>query len=120
MLDTGTYLVHVVSHASSLNGYHSSSCLSSTIHHVIRADCLSRAGFKIRFVVVVVVVVVVVLVVVVADVQVVKKTRGDQEELRKELEYLCRCRVTYDKSGFLSLVGNHRRTIKAYLRSIGY
>ncbi|CAE8588881.1 unnamed protein product, partial [Polarella glacialis] len=54
------------------------------------------------------------------DITVVKKTRGDQEELRKELEYLCRCRVTYDKSGFLSLVGNHRRTIKAYLRSIGY
>mmetsp|Transcript_16680 Transcript_16680/g.29188 ORF Transcript_16680/g.29188 Transcript_16680/m.29188 type:complete len:137 (-) Transcript_16680:27-437(-) len=54
------------------------------------------------------------------DITVIKKLRGDQEALRKELEYLCRTRVTYSKSGYLQLVGNHRRVIKEYLRSVGY
>merc|ERR1719282_1488387 len=53
-------------------------------------------------------------------VTVIRKLRGDSEALRKELQYLCQCPVIYGKNGFLEMVGNHRRIIKAYLRSIGY
>eukprot|EP00746_Dinoflagellata_sp_MGD_P045117 gnl/MRDRNA2_/MRDRNA2_210538_c0_seq1.p1 gnl/MRDRNA2_/MRDRNA2_210538_c0~~gnl/MRDRNA2_/MRDRNA2_210538_c0_seq1.p1 ORF type:complete len:192 (+),score=7.13 gnl/MRDRNA2_/MRDRNA2_210538_c0_seq1:76-651(+) len=53
-------------------------------------------------------------------VTVVRKVKGDQEEFRKELEFLCRCRITVGKSGFLEIPGNHRRTVSAYLRGIGY
>lgn len=54
------------------------------------------------------------------DVTVVKKLRGDQEALKREIEFLCRTRASYGRSGFLQVVGNHRRAIKAYLRSVGY
>ncbi|CAJ1360877.1 unnamed protein product [Effrenium voratum] len=54
------------------------------------------------------------------DVTVVKKVRGDREALKREIEFLCGTRASYGKSGFLEVVGNHRRAIKGYLRSIGY
>ncbi|CAE7815140.1 img2 [Symbiodinium sp. CCMP2592] len=54
------------------------------------------------------------------DVTIVRKVRGDPEALKRELEFLCRTKVSYGKSGFLQLVGNHRRAIKEYLKSIGY
>eukprot|EP00929_Paragymnodinium_shiwhaense_P114103 TRINITY_DN82417_c0_g1_i1.p1 TRINITY_DN82417_c0_g1~~TRINITY_DN82417_c0_g1_i1.p1 ORF type:complete len:247 (-),score=41.66 TRINITY_DN82417_c0_g1_i1:77-817(-) len=53
-------------------------------------------------------------------VTVIRKVRGDEESFRKELEFLCRARVSFGKSGFLEVPGNHRRIICAYLRSIGY
>eukprot|EP00747_Dinoflagellata_sp_TGD_P168653 gnl/TRDRNA2_/TRDRNA2_195576_c0_seq1.p1 gnl/TRDRNA2_/TRDRNA2_195576_c0~~gnl/TRDRNA2_/TRDRNA2_195576_c0_seq1.p1 ORF type:complete len:168 (+),score=17.64 gnl/TRDRNA2_/TRDRNA2_195576_c0_seq1:56-559(+) len=53
-------------------------------------------------------------------VTVVRKVRGNEEEFRRELEYLCRCRVSIGKSGYLEIPGNHRRAVKAYLSSIGY
>mmetsp|Transcript_134705 Transcript_134705/g.190455 ORF Transcript_134705/g.190455 Transcript_134705/m.190455 type:complete len:128 (+) Transcript_134705:62-445(+) len=54
------------------------------------------------------------------DVTIVRKVRGDPEALKRELEFLCRTKVSFGKSGFLQLVGNHRRAIKEYLKSIGY
>merc|ERR1712129_587054 len=51
---------------------------------------------------------------------VVRKVRGNPEELRKELQYLCRCPAKFNANGFIELVGNHRRLIKAYLRSLNY
>ena len=54
------------------------------------------------------------------DVTVIKKIRGDPEAFRKEIEFLCQTRASYGKSGFLQIVGNHRRVIKGYLQSIGY
>lgn len=53
-------------------------------------------------------------------VTVIRKVKGNEEQLRKELEFLCRCRVSVGKSGFLEVPGQHRRVIKAYLQSIGY
>mmetsp|Transcript_139974 Transcript_139974/g.390216 ORF Transcript_139974/g.390216 Transcript_139974/m.390216 type:complete len:160 (-) Transcript_139974:381-860(-) len=53
-------------------------------------------------------------------VTVIRKVRGNVDELRKELECLCQCRFAYGKNGFLEAVGNHRKVIKAYLKSIGY
>eukprot|EP00928_Gymnodinium_smaydae_P010009 TRINITY_DN13758_c0_g2_i1.p1 TRINITY_DN13758_c0_g2~~TRINITY_DN13758_c0_g2_i1.p1 ORF type:complete len:242 (+),score=41.19 TRINITY_DN13758_c0_g2_i1:69-728(+) len=53
-------------------------------------------------------------------VTVVRKVRGSEEDLRRELEFLCRCRVSVGRSGFLEVPGHHKRAIKAYLRSIGY
>ena len=50
----------------------------------------------------------------------IKKIRGDPEAFRKEIEFLCQTRASYGKSGFLQIVGNHRRVIKGYLQSIGY
>jgi len=54
------------------------------------------------------------------QITVIRKVRGSAEDLRRELAYLCRAPVSYNSSGCLQVVGNHRRIIKAYLRSIGY
>ena len=54
------------------------------------------------------------------DVTVVKKLRGDPDAFKREIEFLCQARASYGKSGFLQIVGNHKRVIKGYLRSIGY
>ncbi|CAE7880608.1 img2 [Symbiodinium microadriaticum] len=54
------------------------------------------------------------------DVTIIRKVRGDPQALKRELEFLCRTKVSYGKSGFLQIVGNHRRAIKEYLKSIGY
>eukprot|EP00434_Breviolum_minutum_P012297 symbB.v1.2.010838.t1/scaffold683.1/size173061/11 len=54
------------------------------------------------------------------DVTVVKKLRGDPDAFKREIEFLCQARARYGKSGFLQIVGNHKRVIKGYLRSIGY
>ena len=48
------------------------------------------------------------------------KFGGTPQALKRELEFLCRTKVSYGKSGFLQIVGNHRRAIKEYLKSIGY
>eukprot|EP00927_Polykrikos_kofoidii_P075757 TRINITY_DN7220_c0_g1_i1.p1 TRINITY_DN7220_c0_g1~~TRINITY_DN7220_c0_g1_i1.p1 ORF type:complete len:185 (+),score=23.84 TRINITY_DN7220_c0_g1_i1:76-630(+) len=54
------------------------------------------------------------------DVTVIRKMKGDAEEFRRELEFICRCRVTVGKSGFFEVPGNHRRVIKEYFKSIGF
>eukprot|EP00438_Fugacium_kawagutii_P007655 Skav232203 [mRNA] locus=scaffold2626:41199:41687:- [translate_table: standard] len=54
------------------------------------------------------------------DVTVIKKLVGDPEALKREIEFLCQTRASYGKSGFLQVVGNHRRVIVGYLKSLGY
>mmetsp|Transcript_59860 Transcript_59860/g.129743 ORF Transcript_59860/g.129743 Transcript_59860/m.129743 type:complete len:181 (+) Transcript_59860:129-671(+) len=53
-------------------------------------------------------------------VTVIRKVKGNQEELRKELVHLCRSSVIVGREGYLEIMGHHRRAVKAYLRSIGY
>mmetsp|Transcript_56507 Transcript_56507/g.104632 ORF Transcript_56507/g.104632 Transcript_56507/m.104632 type:complete len:163 (-) Transcript_56507:117-605(-) len=51
---------------------------------------------------------------------VIRKVRGDDAALKKELEVLCQKKVHVGRSGYLEIMGNHTGKVKAYLRSIGY
>mmetsp|Transcript_60454 Transcript_60454/g.136070 ORF Transcript_60454/g.136070 Transcript_60454/m.136070 type:complete len:167 (-) Transcript_60454:24-524(-) len=51
---------------------------------------------------------------------VIRKVRGNDKVLRKELEVLCQKKVHVGRSGYLEIMGNHVGKVKAYLKSIGY
>lgn len=53
-------------------------------------------------------------------VTVIKKVRGDVARLKSELEFLCRVRIDVKPGGILEMPGNHKRSVRGYLKGIGY